>query len=151
MSLSASEFYEAGLALPPSVRKDVALRLLESIEVADQESVDEAWTVEIGSRVDDILSGPAARAEFNADTDWYDEREFGMGDRFEGDVLGAVDDAQTRLALGQSGLAGTVTQWSVPKALAGSRIASSTSWTTTSCGSQRLLTRSGDRATGASE
>ena len=57
MSLSASEFYEAGMALPPSVRKDLALRLLESIEVADQESVDEAWTVEIGSRMDDILSG----------------------------------------------------------------------------------------------
>ena len=57
MTLSASEFYEAGLALPPSVRKDVALRLLESIEVADQESVDDAWTTEVGSRVDDILSG----------------------------------------------------------------------------------------------
>lgn len=57
MSLSASEFYEAGLALPPSVRKDVALRLLESIGVADQESVDDAWTSEIASRVDDILDG----------------------------------------------------------------------------------------------
>lgn len=57
MSLSASEFYEAGLSLPPSVRKDVALRLLDSVEVADQESVDEAWTAEIASRVDDILSG----------------------------------------------------------------------------------------------
>lgn len=57
MSLSASEFYEAGMSLPPSVRKDVALRLLDSLEVADQESVDEAWTDEIGSRVDDIVSG----------------------------------------------------------------------------------------------
>jgi hypothetical protein len=57
MSLSASEFYEAGLALPPSVRKDVALRLLESVEVMDQESIDGSWTNEIGSRVDDILSG----------------------------------------------------------------------------------------------
>jgi putative addiction module component (TIGR02574 family) len=57
MSLSASEFYEAGLALPPSVRKDVALRLLDSIEVADQASVDEAWNREIGSRVDDIVRG----------------------------------------------------------------------------------------------
>jgi putative addiction module component (TIGR02574 family) len=57
MSLSASEFYEAGLALPPSVRKDVAIRLLDSVEVADQESVDEAWTDEISSRIDDILSG----------------------------------------------------------------------------------------------
>lgn len=57
MSLSASEFYEAGMALPPSVRKDVAMRLLESVEVDEQESVDEAWTVEIGSRMDDIFSG----------------------------------------------------------------------------------------------
>lgn len=57
MSLSPSEFYEAGMALPPAVRKDLALRLLESIEVADQESVDGAWTSEIESRVDDILSG----------------------------------------------------------------------------------------------
>jgi len=57
MSLSASEFYEAGMSLPPSVRKDVALRLLDSLEIADQESVDEAWTDEIGSRVDDIVSG----------------------------------------------------------------------------------------------
>ena len=43
--------------LPPSVRKDVALRLLESLEVVDQESVDDAWTSEIGKRIDDILSG----------------------------------------------------------------------------------------------
>lgn len=57
MSLSASEFYEAGLALSPSVRKDVALRLLDSIEVADQESVDAAWSAEIGSRVDGIFAG----------------------------------------------------------------------------------------------
>jgi hypothetical protein len=32
MPLSASEFYEAGMSLPPEVRKDVALRLLESVE-----------------------------------------------------------------------------------------------------------------------
>ncbi len=31
MSLSASQFYEAGMSLPPAVRKDVALRLLESV------------------------------------------------------------------------------------------------------------------------
>ncbi|MCK0113666.1 addiction module protein [Ornithinimicrobium sp. F0845] len=57
MSLSASEFYEAGMNLPPSVRKDVALRLLESLEVADNDSIEEAWTAEIGSRIDDIISG----------------------------------------------------------------------------------------------
>ena len=32
MSLSASEFYEAGMSLPPEVRRDVALRLLESVD-----------------------------------------------------------------------------------------------------------------------
>lgn len=57
MSLSASEFYEAGLALPPSVRKDIALRLLESVEVVDDDSIEEAWTNELSSRVDDIVSG----------------------------------------------------------------------------------------------
>lgn len=57
MTLSAAEYYEAGLALPPALRKDVALRLLESIEVADEEPVEEAWTEEISSRVDDILTG----------------------------------------------------------------------------------------------
>lgn len=57
MSVSESEAYEAGMSLPPSARKDVAIRLLESLEVADQESIDEVWTVEISSRVDDIRSG----------------------------------------------------------------------------------------------
>jgi len=57
MSLSASEFYEAGMNLPPSVRKDVALRLLESLDVSDDKSVEEAWTAEIGSRLDGIISG----------------------------------------------------------------------------------------------
>ena len=56
MTLSVSEFYEAGLALPPSVRKDVALRLLESVGVVDQETIDQAWSDEISTRVDDILS-----------------------------------------------------------------------------------------------
>lgn len=57
MSFSASEFYEAGLALPPSVRKDLALRLLESVEVVDDNSSAEAWTNEISSRVDDLRTG----------------------------------------------------------------------------------------------
>lgn len=32
MSLSESELYEAGMSLPPAVRRDVALRLLESVD-----------------------------------------------------------------------------------------------------------------------
>lgn len=39
------------------MRKDLALRLLDSIEVADEESVDDAWTAEVASRVDDVVSG----------------------------------------------------------------------------------------------
>lgn len=54
MRFSGPEFYET---LPPAVRKDVALRLLESREVADQESIDDAWTGQISSRVDDLHRG----------------------------------------------------------------------------------------------
>jgi hypothetical protein len=32
MSLSEGEFFEAGMSLPPDVRKHVALRLLESVD-----------------------------------------------------------------------------------------------------------------------
>ncbi|GAB7006502.1 hypothetical protein JCM18899A_39750 [Nocardioides sp. AN3] len=39
------------------MRKDVALRLLNSLEVTDRETVDQVWTDEISTRVDDILSG----------------------------------------------------------------------------------------------
>lgn len=34
---------------------------------------------------------PEARAEFFADVDWYDEREFGVGARFETAVREAID------------------------------------------------------------
>ncbi|NLG20543.1 MAG: addiction module protein [Actinomycetales bacterium] len=61
MTLSASEFYEASLSLPPSVRKDIALRLLESVEVVDDAAVEEAWTAEILSRIDGIRRGDVQR------------------------------------------------------------------------------------------
>lgn len=35
---------------------------------------------------------PEAEAEFDADIDWYEDREVGVGDRFEGRVLSAVDE-----------------------------------------------------------
>lgn len=59
MSLSAAQFYEAGMVLPPSVRKDVALRLLESLDVVDQNTIDQEWAEEISSRVDDLVTGRA--------------------------------------------------------------------------------------------
>jgi hypothetical protein len=44
MSLSASQFYEAGMALPPDVRKHVALRLLESVDPDEAFDVaSESW------------------------------------------------------------------------------------------------------------
>lgn len=36
---------------------------------------------------------PEAQAEFEADVDWYDEREVGLGDRFEHHVVVAVGAA----------------------------------------------------------
>ena len=52
MALSESEFYEAGMSLPPSVRRDLALRLLESVDV------DEA----LSGPAEDWLSSEAAAA-----------------------------------------------------------------------------------------
>lgn len=70
--MSASEFYEAGMALPPSVRKDVALRLLQSLESpespealeppespdgVDQDAIDNEWADETSSRIEDLVMG----------------------------------------------------------------------------------------------
>ena len=57
MSVSESQFYEAGMSLPPDVRRHVALRLLESLEDIEDESVDDEWMIEISRRVDDLMSG----------------------------------------------------------------------------------------------
>ena len=45
------------MSLSADARRRLAIRLLESIEATDQEAIDEAWTSEISSRVDDILNG----------------------------------------------------------------------------------------------
>jgi len=36
---------------------------------------------------------PEAEAEFRADIRWYDVRDAGLGDRFEGEVVTAVDES----------------------------------------------------------
>ena len=61
--MSASEFYEAGLALPPSVRKDVALRLLDSVE--PDETLDgaaEEWLHSEAVAASDALRADPSRA-----------------------------------------------------------------------------------------
>jgi len=63
MSLSASEFYEAGLALPPSVRKDLALRLLESVEPGEAFDVAaEGWLRTEAAAAYDALKADPSRA-----------------------------------------------------------------------------------------
>ena len=60
MTLSPSEFYEAGMNLPPAVRKDVAQRLLESVE--SDETLDvaaEGWLqVEAAAAFDSLRADP---------------------------------------------------------------------------------------------
>jgi RNA 3'-terminal phosphate cyclase len=63
MSLSASEFYEAGMSPPPEVRKDVALRLLESVE--SDEAFDRAaadWLHTAAAPAFDALKADPSRA-----------------------------------------------------------------------------------------
>lgn len=61
MSLSESELYEAGLALSPAARRDVALRLLESVE-PDQalDPATESWLrTEVAAAYDAIKADPS--------------------------------------------------------------------------------------------
>lgn len=63
MTLSASEFYEAGMNLPPAVRRDVAERLLESVE--PDESLDgaaEEWLHGEAAAALDALRADPSRA-----------------------------------------------------------------------------------------
>jgi len=63
MSLSPAEFYEAGLALPPSVRKDLALRLLESVEPGEAFDVAvEGWLRTEAAAAYDALKADPSRA-----------------------------------------------------------------------------------------
>ena len=75
MNLSASEFYEAGMSLPPEVRKDVALRLLESVEPAQAfDRAAEEWLhTEVAAAYDALQADPSrtspaedVRARFEA-------------------------------------------------------------------------------------
>lgn len=63
VSLSESEFYEAGMSLPPDVRKHVALRLLESVD--PQEAFDlasDSWLRTEAAAAYDALKADPSRA-----------------------------------------------------------------------------------------
>jgi len=63
MTLSASEFYEAGMNLPPAVRKDVARRLLESVEPDETfDRAAEEWLHTEAAAAYDALKADPSRA-----------------------------------------------------------------------------------------
>ncbi len=63
MSLSESEFYEAGMSLPPDVRMHVALRLLESVESDGAiQAAAETWLNTEAAAAYDALKADPSRA-----------------------------------------------------------------------------------------
>jgi hypothetical protein len=63
MTLSASEFYEAGMNLPPAVRKDVARRLLESVDPDETfDGAEEEWLRSEAAAAFDALRADPSRA-----------------------------------------------------------------------------------------
>jgi len=72
MALSESEFYKAGISLPLGVRRDVALRLLESLDLEDGDAAAETWLeTEVVAAYDALEADPtraipadAVRAHF---------------------------------------------------------------------------------------
>lgn len=63
MSLSESEFYEAGMSLPPDVRKHVALRLLESVDPGEAfDMASESWLRTDAAAAYDALKADPSRA-----------------------------------------------------------------------------------------
>jgi hypothetical protein len=61
MSVSESEFYQAGMTLPPDVRRHVALRLLESVDADDAfDLATERWLrTEVGAAYDALKADPS--------------------------------------------------------------------------------------------
>ena len=63
MSLSESEFYEAGMSLPPDVRKHLALRLLESVDPDEAfDMVSASWLSTEAAAAYDALKADPSRA-----------------------------------------------------------------------------------------
>jgi hypothetical protein len=63
VSLSEAEFFEAGMSLPPDVRKHVALALLESVDPDEAfDLVSESWLRTEAATAFDALKADPARA-----------------------------------------------------------------------------------------
>jgi len=57
MSAKGQKLLEEALTLPADERADLAATLIESIEEAEDEGVEEAWAEEIGRRIQEVESG----------------------------------------------------------------------------------------------
>lgn len=63
MSLSESEFFEAGMSLPADVRRQVALRLLESVESGEAfDAAAQEWLHTQAAAAYDALKADPSRA-----------------------------------------------------------------------------------------
>lgn len=63
VSLSESEFYEAGMALPPDVRRHVALRLLNSVDPeAGFDAAADEWLTTHAAAAYDAVQADASRS-----------------------------------------------------------------------------------------
>ena len=62
MSLSEAEFFEAGMSLPPDVRKHVALRLLQSVDpdVAFELRAESWLRTEVAAAYDELHADPSS-------------------------------------------------------------------------------------------
>jgi putative addiction module component (TIGR02574 family) len=61
----AEKFLAAALSLSEQERAEIAARLLESLDEADQDDVDEAWAREIERRCAALDSGEAVTSDWN--------------------------------------------------------------------------------------
>src|SRR5438105_9239052 len=57
MSLSTTEIGDAALNLPERERADLAARLIDSLDPAQDEAADAAWAAEIQRRMDELDKG----------------------------------------------------------------------------------------------
>lgn len=65
MTHAAEEFLAVALDLPKHDRAEIAARLLESLDTADQDDVDEAWAREIERRCAALDSGEAVTSDWD--------------------------------------------------------------------------------------
>lgn len=77
MSVSESEFYEAGMSLPPDVRKQVALRLLQSVDSDEAfDLASESWLLTEAATAYDAHQADPSHAIMSEDVRAHFERKW---------------------------------------------------------------------------